>query len=89
MDVIPSRDAVKAKFKRRVHIIAPATHKRLFCMISVMTKSPHSAGSISNTVRELQRAALIIFADDSKLWRIIKTTNDSQILQRDLDVLMN
>ena len=32
-----SRDAVKGNFKRRVHI-APATHKRLFCMISVTTK---------------------------------------------------
>jgi len=27
-------------------------------MISVMTKSPRSTGSVSNTVRELQRAAL-------------------------------
>ena len=52
-----SRDAVKGNFKRRVHI-APATHKRLFCMISVMTKSLRSAGSVSNSVRELQRAAL-------------------------------
>jgi len=51
------RDAVKGNFKRRVHIV-PATHKRLFCMISVMTRSPRSAGSESNTVRELQRAAL-------------------------------
>jgi len=33
-------------------------YKQLFCMISVMTKSPRSAGSVSNTVRELQRAAL-------------------------------
>ena len=37
-----SRDAVKRNFKRRVHI-APETHKRLFCMMSVMTKSPRSA----------------------------------------------
>jgi len=33
-------------------------HKRLFCMISVMTKSPRSAGRVSNVVCELQRAAL-------------------------------
>jgi len=52
-----SRDAVKGNFKRRVHI-APATHKRLFCMISVTTKWPRSADSVSNTVRQLQRAAL-------------------------------
>jgi len=32
---------------------------------------------------------MIVFADDTKLWRIIKTTNDNQILQRDLDALMN
>jgi len=51
-----SRGAVKGNFKRRVHI-APATHKRLFC-ISVMTKTLCSAGSISNTVHKLQRAAL-------------------------------
>jgi len=30
-----------------------------------------------------------MFADIIKLWRIIKTTNDNQILQRDLDALMN
>ena len=34
-------------------------------------------------------SSMIMFADDIKLWRIIKTTNDSQILQRDLDALMN
>jgi len=45
-----SRDAVKGNFKRRVHI-ALATHKRLFCMISVIKKSPRSAGRISNGVR--------------------------------------
>jgi len=33
-------------------------HKRLFCMISVMMKSPHSASSVSNAVCELQQAAL-------------------------------
>jgi len=30
-----------------------------------------------------------MFADNIKLWRTIKTTNDNQILQRDLDALMN
>ena len=34
-------------------------------------------------------SSVIMFADDTKLWRIIKTTNDNQILQRDLDALMN
>ena len=34
-------------------------------------------------------SSMIMFADDTKLWRTIKTTNDSQILQRDLDALMN
>jgi len=34
-------------------------------------------------------SSMIMFADDTKLWRIIKTINDSQILQRDLDALMN
>ena len=34
-------------------------------------------------------SSMSMFADDAKLWRTIKTTNDSQILQRDLDALMN
>jgi len=49
-----SRDALTGNFKRIAHI-TPAMHKRLFRMISVMTKSPRSAAS---AVRELQRAAL-------------------------------
>jgi len=28
--------------------------------------------------------SMMMFADETKLWRIINTTNDSQILQRDL-----
>jgi len=27
-------------------------------------------------------SSMIMFADDTKLWRIIKATNDGQILQR-------
>ena len=34
-------------------------------------------------------SSMIMFADDTKLWRTIKTTEDSKILQRDLDAPMN
>jgi len=32
---------------------------------------------------------LIQFADDTKLWRIIRTQEDRDVLQKDLDILVN
>ena len=34
-------------------------------------------------------SSMIMFADDTKLWRTIKNAEDSKILQSDLDALMN
>ena len=34
-------------------------------------------------------SSMIMFADDTKLWRTIKTAEDGKILQRDLDALTN